>query len=158
MADPCYYYEDPRIDIKVPVVFWGHKYPGDEHGDTFEVRFNPLTKNWGYTEKSAYRADKPYCRWIDETFKPNYKNIKEGEEAIMLTKTLILKDGNPRYIEWGLIKKLPFSEATKQELRDWKYWEGTPKPYLDPYYIDLDLDTDDWQSADALIKTKGTDF
>lgn len=161
MADPRFY-EDPRIVVKVPVVFWGHKYPGDEkHGSDFELRFHPKTKHWGFTpapKGSALYGYGYFMSWINETFKPDYKNFKEGEERPALGVELILKDGNPHYIKWGLTRKLEFSEETKNELKEWKYWEGKPEPDVDRYYIPVDLDNDSWQCDDASIKTRGPDF
>jgi len=145
----------------VPVMFWGHMYPGDPThpwDDTFHIRYNPKTGWWTYTSRSSLRADTPYSKWIDETFKPDYKKLDEGVEHITIIRELIMDRGVPVLMKFGLQKKLKFPEELKKQLSEWKYWLDEPEPDTSAYYVDIDLDHDQWQCEDALVKKRGDLF
>ena len=142
----------------VPVMFWGHTFPGDgkdPYVSLFNIRCNPITGWWSYTPQSAFRGDTPYSKWINETFKPDYKNLEEGVEHIELVRQLIVDKGNPLVMKFSLRKKLKFPEEVKKQLSEWKYWLDEPEPDTSAYYIDIDLDKDKWQCEDAPVKTSG---
>lgn len=144
--------------LSVPVVFWGHTYPGhptDPSVDKFNIKYDPSKKSWSYTHISALRGDTPYTQWIHETFKPNYQKKEEGVECIMLVRGLIVKDGVPVCMKFGLQKLMDIPEELKKKVSEWKYWLNEPEPDTSMYYQDIDLDKEDWQCHDAKIKERG---
>jgi hypothetical protein len=149
------------IIVSVPVVFWGHTFPGDPvrpWTTEFQIKYNILTEGWGYTGQSALCGDTPYTAWINKVFKPNYEVNEEGVEHIQIVRELVVQTGLPKYMKFGLQKKFKFPAELQKQLNEWKYWEGTPEPDVSKYYQDIDLDRDSWQSEDAEVKNKGTDF
>lgn len=142
----------------VPVMFWGHTFPGDgknPYVSLMNIRYNPDTAYWTYTLQSSGRGDTPYVNWINETFKPDYKNLEEGVEHITLVSELIVENGEAIARKFGLQKKLKFPEELQKQLSEWKYWLDQPEPDTSAYYIDIDLDNDKWQCEDAKIKNSG---
>lgn len=140
--------------VSVPVEFWGHVYP---HGK-FEVNYNPVTKSWNYTFRSAQQGDTPFCDWIDDNFKPNYKSSDEQVRYITIIRSLVFKNNVPVKMEFGLEKCLVIPKELQDAVNSWKYWTNEPEPDTSAYYKQINLDTEKWQHDDAKIKTKGTFF
>lgn len=142
----------------VPVMFWGHTFPGDgedAYAVSMNIRYNPKNANWNYTLQSSACGDTPYTKWINETFKPDYKNLEEGVQHITIVRELITDRGEAVFMKFGLQKKLKFPEELQKKVNEWKYWTDEPEPDTSDYYINIDLDHDKWQCKDAKIKQRG---
>jgi hypothetical protein len=143
------------LTTRVPVEFWGHRYPG---GD-MQIKYNPKTKGWRYTMESAYRGDTPYSKWITETFKPNFEK-KEGTRGTTLVRGLVFVGDVPIKMNYGLREYLEWPEEFMKEMQTWRN-EGykpnaPPEPDTSKYERDISLDTEKWQKDDAIIKYRGS--
>lgn len=140
---------------RVPVQFWGYTYP---YGD-MEIKYSPKTKFWTYTIESAYRGDTPYSQWIEKLFKPKYEK-KEGMRYVSLSRQLIFDGDIPIKMEYGITEYLELPDEVKKQLQEWydvERWKTPipPEPDTSKYEREVNLDTENWQQDDVVIKNRG---
>jgi hypothetical protein len=120
---------------KIPVEFWGHKHPG---GDV-EIVYNHDYKTWWYVnpDNDIVYTNLPYFQWIRKQFGfiNNLSNLKHKPRI------LLDSNGKPIRILWEIIE-------TKQV-------DSLLHPYVTRV---VDLDKEIWQTDNALIKNRGSDF
>jgi hypothetical protein len=102
------------------VLFWKYKYPRGN----FEINLkNTKTGFWTYTGYSAAcGGDRPYSRWIHETFRPSMQPTSETYKYVSLVRDLVFENGVPVAIRFDI--------AESDDNQNWRT---------------LDLDNDKWQ-------------
>lgn len=145
---------NPLRYVSVPVVFWGHLCPGDP-GESSPCKFNisySIDSDW-WMFASNGESIVNYCqKWIDDTFKPTYK-CDEQNVRVSLRWELVRRDGEPLYLDVGLMKcyeiPMDFIKAVNN------LPPFAEEPSTSQFYKQIDIDKENWQSEDALIKKRG---